>query len=143
MHVCEYVYGSFLYTCICIHITRRKKGQTRLPIHSFPLFFFFFYNFCLQVEEAELIVRKHIPLLVSNNLRVRMIAKQKAVIEIDETYINLATQLLPIFQPVFSELGFTGGVSVRAFASGSLSRGSTSSNGNSSSSSMVQKGGAG
>ena len=72
------------------------------------------------VEQAELIVRQCLHLGVSANLRVRAMAGEKALIEVDATHIDAAEAQLSALQAAILPLGFSE-VGLRQFRSGSLS----------------------
>jgi pyridinium-3,5-biscarboxylic acid mononucleotide sulfurtransferase len=72
------------------------------------------------VEQAELIVRQCLHLGVSANLRVRAMAGEKALIEVDAAHIGAAQAQLSALQAAILPLGFSE-VGLRQFRSGSLS----------------------
>ena len=73
------------------------------------------------MEAAEAIVRQHLTLHVRHNLRVRMMAAESAVLELDPEVMQEATACLPRLDEAFRELGFRS-TRLRAFKSGSVSR---------------------
>ena len=75
-----------------------------------------------RVEAAETYVRRVLPLTVAANLRVRTLAKQKAVIEVDEELLDQAVAMLgePERKEII-DLGFND-LEIRSFRSGSVSQ---------------------
>ena len=76
-----------------------------------------------RVEKSELLVREAIQLAVWDNMRVRVLAKGVAAIEVDQCQLELVQQLQPEIKPKLQALGFAD-VIVRAFKSGNVSRSS-------------------
>ncbi len=80
------------------------------------------------VNKAEEKVRQLLSLDETVNLRVRMLAGKRAMIELDQHLIEMQTSLEDIlreggFEEFCGDLGFTGGIGVRAFKTGSVSTG--------------------
>eukprot|EP00946_MAST-07B_sp_MAST-7B-sp1_P002782 g2782.t1 len=71
------------------------------------------------VESAERIVRDHLSLGVSDNLRVRLLAGGRSALEVDAKYLHLASDAADALAPVLSGYGFEK-LEVRAFKSGSV-----------------------
>ncbi|KAL3944808.1 MAG: hypothetical protein SGBAC_001131 [Bacillariaceae sp.] len=72
-----------------------------------------------RIEMAERHVRHSLSLLPTNNLRVRLLAKGKAMVEVEDKYLVDAEDSLKLWNPFFQELGFSS-VDVRAFKSGAV-----------------------
>mmetsp|Transcript_10848 Transcript_10848/g.26235 ORF Transcript_10848/g.26235 Transcript_10848/m.26235 type:complete len:324 (-) Transcript_10848:712-1683(-) len=72
-----------------------------------------------RIEKAERHVRQSLSLDLTNNLRVRLLAKGKAMVEVEDKALVDAKDSLKFWNPFFQELGFSS-VDVRAFKSGSV-----------------------
>jgi len=75
-----------------------------------------------QVELAEVEVRRHLPLARSENMRVRLLPRQRVAVEVDEHHLPAAEQLLDGWRRAFVLFGLPADVLVRAFASGSVAK---------------------
>lgn len=73
-----------------------------------------------RIEKAENYVRRELALDNTRNFRVRLLAKNKAMVEVEDDLVENARSLLNAWQRIFQEdLGFAS-VDVRKFKSGSL-----------------------
>lgn len=72
-----------------------------------------------RIERAESYVRQSMSLDPTNNLRVRLLAKGKAMVEVEGKILDTAKGSLERWYPFFQELGFSS-VDVRAFKSGAV-----------------------
>jgi len=72
-----------------------------------------------RIEKAEWYVRQSLSLGPTNNLRVRLLAKGKAMVEVEDKTLDTAKGSLEVWNPFFQELGFSS-VDVRAFKSGAV-----------------------
>lgn len=76
----------------------------------------------IMIEEAEKIVKKKLPgLSEASNIRVRMLSRQRARVEVDDDLIQEAENQKEFWSDSFQNLGFSG-VDVQVFRSGSVSR---------------------
>ena len=74
-----------------------------------------------RTERAESVVRRFLSLQPTDNLRVRTLEGDLAMIEVDAHRLGACTQALPAIRTSLTALGFYG-VDLRPFRSGSLSR---------------------
>ncbi|CAJ1938288.1 unnamed protein product [Cylindrotheca closterium] len=74
-----------------------------------------------RIEQAERHVRQSLSLDPTNNLRVRLLAKGKAMVEVEDKALIDAKDSLKLWNSFFRELGFSS-VDVRAFKSGSVAK---------------------
>jgi PP-loop superfamily ATP-utilizing enzyme len=74
-----------------------------------------------RIEQAERFVRWQLTTVMdeTSNLRVRLLAGNRACIEIDADKVNVAAALVETWQSHFDELGFDS-VTLRSFKSGSV-----------------------
>lgn len=75
-----------------------------------------------MIEAAERVVKDSLMPRSDSNLRVRLLSKQRARIEVDTDLFDRATAMVPAWDPLFRGLGFAGIHDVRIFQSGSVSR---------------------
>jgi uncharacterized protein len=76
-----------------------------------------------MIEAAEMVVKQSLPSYREmSNLRVRLLSKQRARVELDEELVEEALELLPQWTPLFRGLGFASIHDVKTFQSGSVSR---------------------
>mmetsp|Transcript_26019 Transcript_26019/g.39387 ORF Transcript_26019/g.39387 Transcript_26019/m.39387 type:complete len:332 (-) Transcript_26019:607-1602(-) len=75
-----------------------------------------------MIEEAEKIVKEKLPgYNEASNIRVRMLSKRRARVEVDEKLIRDAESQKSFWNESFQNLGFSG-VDLKVFQSGSVSR---------------------
>lgn len=72
-----------------------------------------------RIEKAEKHVRSTLNLDATYNLRVRLLAKAQAMVEVEERSLGAAEKYLDSWRPFFEDLGFSS-VDVRCFKSGSV-----------------------
>lgn len=72
-----------------------------------------------RIEKAERHIRQALSLDPTNNMRVRLLANGRAMVEVEDKTLAEAKQSLKLWYPLFMELGFSS-VDVRAFKSGSV-----------------------
>ena len=78
-----------------------------------------------RIEKAERYIRQHFNISIEDNLRVRLLSKNRAMIEIDPTYMDTLSSTTSKDDPgsfvsyLQDELGFAS-VGIRAFRSGSV-----------------------
>eukprot|EP00934_Nitzschia_sp_Nitz4_P002843 Nitzschia sp. Nitz4//scaffold15_size197535//29397//30233//NITZ4_001556-RA/size197535-processed-gene-0.7-mRNA-1//1//CDS//3329537649//2833//frame0 len=72
-----------------------------------------------RIEQAERHVRQALDLDATSNLRVRLLTKNRAMVEVDQESLQASQQHLEHWQGFFQELGFAS-VNVRPFRSGSV-----------------------
>mmetsp|Transcript_5375 Transcript_5375/g.7752 ORF Transcript_5375/g.7752 Transcript_5375/m.7752 type:complete len:325 (-) Transcript_5375:691-1665(-) len=76
----------------------------------------------IMIEEAEKIVKKKLSgYSKSSNIRVRMLSRQRARVEVDDDLLQEAENQKSLWTDSFQNLGFSG-VDVKVFTSGSVSR---------------------
>jgi uncharacterized protein len=76
-----------------------------------------------MIEAAEMVVKESLPSYrETSNLRVRLLSKERARVELDEELVEEALKLLPQWTPLFHDLGFASIHDVKTFQSGSVSR---------------------
>jgi uncharacterized protein (TIGR00268 family) len=73
----------------------------------------------MRIEKAERHVRLSLDLDATQNLRVRLLSNDRAMVEVEEPTLNDAKTFLDSWQANFREMGFTS-VDVRGFKSGSV-----------------------
>ena len=78
-----------------------------------------------RVERAESVVRHFLALSPSDNMRVRTLTGEVAMIEVDAAHLDTGQRMLPALKTSLTAMGFDA-VDLRAFRSGSLSRPSAS-----------------
>lgn len=72
-----------------------------------------------RIEKAERHIRQSLSLDPTRNLRVRLLAKGRAMVEVEDKALVEAKDSLELWKPFFKDLGFSS-VDVRAFKSGSV-----------------------
>ena len=75
-----------------------------------------------RIERAESFVRQALVLNATHNLRVRLLSQNRAMVEVEEDFLEASRNQLDTWQPFFhDELEFAS-VDVRSFKSGSVAR---------------------
>lgn len=87
--------------------SRLALGVQAIPLHL------------KRIEKAERHVRACLEIDPTRNLRVRLLTKARAMVEVEEKFLDHAKHELASWQVAFQEMGFSS-VDVRSFKSGSV-----------------------